>query len=157
MPRRSTSDWILEALAALLVLAIFANVAIHWEQLPDRVPSHYDASGHPNAWGIKSGIWVLPILALALYAFLTVLSGFAARFNMPLAVDRTDPEALRLLRRLVIVLKTVMLITLTYISWAAVNTSLGRARGLGPIFLPASLINIIVPAWFLLKLNRNHR
>src|ERR1700722_14046866 len=108
MPRRSTSDWILEALAALLVLAIFANVAIHWEQLPDRVPSHYDASGHPNAWGIKSGIWVLPILALALYAFLTVLSGFAARFNMPLAVDRTDPEALRLLRRLVIVLKTVM-------------------------------------------------
>jgi uncharacterized membrane protein len=135
---------------------MFATVAVYWNQLPDRVPTHFNASGNPNVWGPKGGIWILPITGVGIYVSLTVLSGFAAYFSVPFAVDRSRPEVLSLLRRTAIAMKTTMVLTFAYISWATVRTALGAATGLGPILLPVTLSVIIVPAWFLIRLRRYH-
>jgi hypothetical protein len=124
-------------------------------QLPESVPRHFNAAGAPDRWGNKAGMWTLPILGLLLYGGLSVLSRFARFYNVPFPVDRTSPDVLGLLRRFVIALKTGMLLTFAYISWAAIRTALGEANGLGRGFLPCILIGtMMVPAWFLSKLRR---
>ncbi len=126
MPKRSTLDWALETLAIALLLGMFVNVAMHWDQLPELIPRHFNAGGNPDRWGNKDGIWTLPIVGFALYCGLTVLSRFPAHFNVPFAVDRTSPEVLSLLRRPVIAIKTVMVLMFAYISWITVRAALDR-------------------------------
>ncbi|NMC28218.1 MAG: DUF1648 domain-containing protein, partial [Syntrophomonadaceae bacterium] len=60
---RSRTEIILE-LAALLGLIFQGIVLIKWwHQLPAVVPSHFGATGLPNAWGAKSSLFLLPAIA----------------------------------------------------------------------------------------------
>lgn len=50
----------------LLILLPIAAGLILWDQIPDRVPIHFDINGHPNGWGGKFfGIIGIPLILLA--------------------------------------------------------------------------------------------
>ena len=62
---------------ALLVLAYLSWITF-WalngaDRLPDRVPTHFDISGRPNAWGSPGMLWILPAVGLGLYLLMTLL------------------------------------------------------------------------------------
>jgi hypothetical protein len=56
------------------------------QRLPDRIPTHFDISGTPNAWGPPSTLWLLPIVGTALYVLITLIAHFPATFNYPVRV-----------------------------------------------------------------------
>ena len=61
-------------LPGLFVAAAFALSAAVWRRLPDEMPIHWDLAGRPNGWGGRAaGALLLPMIALALWAILTVL------------------------------------------------------------------------------------
>jgi uncharacterized membrane protein len=157
MPKRSASDWILEALAFAALAAIIVTVATHWTEIPARVPRHFGVSGAPDGWGDKNGMLLLPFTAIGLYILMTVTSRYQRLINVPMAIDRDAPEVQRLLQSMSITLKMVVLFVFAYVEWAKVNTALGRSSGLGKQFLPISLIAVFLPLGLYLQKLRKHQ
>ena len=50
-----------------IAIALVVAAALAWPALPDRIPTHFDAVGQPDAWGDRSlALWLLmPLLAVA--------------------------------------------------------------------------------------------
>lgn len=145
MPKRTTLDWVLEAVSLAVLVTIFVNLLVHWSEVPNRVPHHYGFGGNPNAWGGKGWLWATPVTAVGLYVLLTVTSRY---HSLPFTVDRKLPEVQRLLLSQSLFLKVAILLTFAYMSRTGINTALGRAQGLGPIFGPVSLAAILCPMIF---------
>ena len=61
---------VLQALIVLLLIAIFAIPAFYFGQLPEEIPSHYNASGEVDDYSGKSMIWFLPVIGLVLGALI---------------------------------------------------------------------------------------
>lgn len=155
--RRSGFDWVLEAISVASLAAIIAVVATHWNELPNIVPKHFGASGKPNGWGSKNNLWILPATAVGLYVLLTLAALYQQLINLPISVDRSRPEVRQILFRFANTLKAVILIILFYLSWASINTALGKANGLGRRSLPIILVATAVPlVYYLVKLRPYH-
>jgi uncharacterized membrane protein len=61
-------------LEAPLLLAPFIVLAIYWQQLPARVPMHWNLNGEVNRWAPKlPGLFLLPLLIVGLVALLHFL------------------------------------------------------------------------------------
>jgi uncharacterized membrane protein len=149
--KRSTFDWIGEAVALAALLGMIGLLAANWAILPDRMPTHFGASGAPNAWGSKDILWVLMFANVAAYIVMTLASRYQRLINLPIRVDRNSPEVRKLLRSMTIVLKAVMMLLLLYIAWAMVQTGLGRVEGLGAEFLPVFLAATFLPLMLFLR------
>lgn len=156
-PKRTILDWTLEGISLAILVSIFVNLAAHWSELPDRVPSHFGALGYPNAWGGKNGAWLLAIVAAGLYLLLTAASRYQRLINLPVRVDRNLPAVKKLLLTMAICLKAILTLMLAYISWAGINTALGKAQGLGPMFLPLFLAATLVPLIFFTRKLQRYR
>jgi uncharacterized membrane protein len=156
-PRRTTLDWTLEVISLAILVSIFVNLAAHWAELPDRVPRHYGALGDPNAWGGKSGLWALPVVAVGLYLLLTAASRYQRLINLPVRVDRDLPAVRKLLLTMAIWMKATIMLMFAYISWAGINTALGRTQGLGRMFLPLFLAATFAPVIFFTRKLQRYR
>lgn len=55
-----------------LLLALWGGALWYWGDLPERVPTHFDARGLPDAWGAKGFVswFLLPTIALATAALM---------------------------------------------------------------------------------------
>ena len=154
-PKRSGLDWLLEAISLAAVAVTFVITASHWAELPAQVPLHFGASGAPNGWGDKNGLWILPFVSMFLYIVLTAASRYQRLINVPFRIERDAPEVQQLLLNMSIVLKAAMTLMFAYLTWASMNAALGRSEGLGRDVLPVSLLVIFSPMiWYLLKLWR---
>src|ERR1019366_5590605 len=61
------------------------------EKLPDRIPTHFNISGQPNAWGPPEFLWFLPVVAIGLYLLMTVLGSIQfRRYNLPVPVTESN-------------------------------------------------------------------
>jgi uncharacterized membrane protein len=73
---RTRMEIILEVISVLGVLIIGINIALMWPMLPDRVPTHFGASGIPDAWGGKTSLFLLPVITLFMYGLMTMTSRY---------------------------------------------------------------------------------
>ena len=132
---------LVEAVALALLVAMFLVVSLNWSELPERMPSHYNAAGEPDRWGSKDGVWILPVVGAGLYLLMTALSRAAAsgkvRLNVPPGVDAASPEVQAEARQLLTAVKVLVMATFAFITWSRTSSP---QQGLGPAFLPAVLI-----------------
>jgi len=56
--------------SSLLIILIIAMIGVHWNDLPDQLPIHFNASGEVDNYGERSDIFFLPILASILVGLL---------------------------------------------------------------------------------------
>src|SRR5437879_13033802 len=97
LPLPSTPlDRFLLFVALVGVVCCVLPLAQSWSTLPQIVPSHFDASGRPNAYGSKSWLLLLPALSVILTAAFTILARYPHLFNYPIRV--TPENAPRLYR-----------------------------------------------------------
>lgn len=63
---------LLHALNALLLVGMFAFAATTYASLPERFPTHFDASGQPDGWSDKSplSVLMLPLVGLGCAALM---------------------------------------------------------------------------------------
>lgn len=55
------------ALALLANLALFAYLALRFDNLPDPLPMHFDSAGLPDRIESKNGIFALPIIGITIF------------------------------------------------------------------------------------------
>ena len=142
---RSRAQWFFEGLSLLLVIFMFAMVAVHWSQFPDRVPAHFGISGKPNGWHGKSFLLILPGIAAVVWIVITVAQRYPRLINIPFTINRDSPEVQSVLRSMMIAEKTTMALLFAWLMQGMVRTALGRAEGLGQGFLPLALVLIFAP------------
>jgi uncharacterized membrane protein len=137
----TTLDWIIEFAAFSFLIILIILPIIYYNQLPDTIPSHFNAAGVPDDYGGKSTLWFLPVTGVFMWVLITVVSAFPQIYNFPVKI--TPENALmqyRLASSLLRVLKTVILIIFAFLSFQTIRTAGGTASGLGKAFLPVFLI-----------------
>ena len=109
-------------------------------RLPDKIPTHFDLAGNPNAWGSPSTLWLLPVIATAIYGLITLVSFFPSAFNYPVKVTSENRPRLQALSlQMVAWLKVELAFLITWLQWsilAAVRSGHGRVSPwIVPVFL----------------------
>jgi uncharacterized membrane protein len=131
----------MEAAALVLLVSMFVMVGLSWSELPERVPSHYNAAGEPDRWGSKGSVLILPAVGANLFILLTAFSWMVDRrkvqLNVPPGVDAQSPEVQTEARQLLSAVKLLMTATFAFITWSRTSAP---EQGLGKAFLPVMLI-----------------
>ena len=137
----SSHDWVIEFLGLSFLIILIAIPLFYYNQLPERIPTHFNAAGEPDGFGGKSSLFLLPATGFFMYVLFTVLEAFPHIYNFPVSITSENAEVqYRLATRLMRILKTVILIVFSFISWMSIRTAAGNAAGLGKMFLPVFMI-----------------
>jgi uncharacterized membrane protein len=110
--------------------------------LPDRVPTHFDISGNPNAWGPPRILLLLPIVATGVYLLITVLAVLpATRINLPV---RVTPVNLPFIRQqtlnMIGWIKVEMICLFTYVQWSIIQAARSKEFHMSPLMIPMFLV-----------------
>lgn len=136
--------WLELFLLGLIAFSLWYPV-VHYPEMPLRIPTHFGASGLPDAWSNKNlgALLLLPLLSAVAYANLTFLSCWMALVDDPKKtinapkqqLARMSAERAELIRRLslvfLFVVKAVLVGMLAYLSYGQTRVALGEWRGLG--------------------------
>jgi uncharacterized membrane protein len=149
-----------QALAIPIVVTAFALVGgamavgyawWNFAEMPASIPTHFGASGRPDAWSPRSfrSVMLLPILALVMCPMLGVMACLTARAKR--AIRQSDrgvsfDAQIRFRRAMTLFLSgTVVLVTvmLTTMSIDSVRVALGRAEGLSLVGMVAAVVLVV--------------
>jgi len=114
------------------------------ERLPDRIPTHFDITGRPNAWGSPGILWILPVVGFGLYLLMTALASIQFRtFNLPVRVTEINlPFIQQKTREMVALIKTEILCLFVYIQSGIINGARVGAFRLSPAIVPVFMVAI---------------
>ena len=87
---RTSLETLLEVLTALAIITALAMTVWGYFALPAIIPTHFDASGVPNAYGGKESLLILPIISICLAVSLTFLSRYPHIYNYPSLAEETS-------------------------------------------------------------------
>ena len=150
------TDWIIEILAVVTLLAIWIVVLVNYANLPDEIPTHYNGSGEADGFSHKNEIFALPIVTTILFAGLTIINRFPHIFNYPTEIT-PDNAALqyKFMTRMIRFLKLSIAVIFLMIVLGTVATANEITNGLGKWFLPCVMALIFVPTlYFIIRSSR---
>lgn len=125
--------------------------AMHYAELPDRVPTHFGFSGRPDAWRAKSfwTVMLLPLLTLVMGVGLGGMVFFTARAKRALRFPQTKISVEAQVRfrqavaRFLGVIALLVTAMLTLGSVSSVRVGLGLDEGLSPIMMALTLVLLV--------------
>jgi uncharacterized membrane protein len=121
-----------------LLAAPFVALAIYWNDLPARVPMHWNFRGQVDGWSAKTpGIFLIPLTGLGVTVLLHILPWFDPKLR------RTSGEESRMSAILPIV-RVATLGLLDTIFFAQIATALGRNVPGGRIMITSVLVFFII-------------
>ena len=86
---RTTEATVFEVAFAIVAIIVWALIIWLVHRAPDIVPTHFDASGKPNAYGTPAGA-TIPCVILTIAAIvMMVLAYFPRHINMPFKITNT--------------------------------------------------------------------
>lgn len=151
-------DIILELITISLLLTTCAYTIVQYSNLPETVPTHFNAAGEADDFGHKSSIFIIPGIGIALYLLLFILNKYPHKHNY--MVNITEENALKNYRFSNRVLRFVNLFCvalMAYITFIIVKSSEGQEFTIGQWFLPviigSSVVLPIVLFIYMRKLN----
>lgn len=118
MKKLSYTVWqkITEILSAIVIIATLAALISYWPQIADKIPSHYNSAGQPDAWSNKNMLIALAIVQVVLFIGITVLSLFPKIWNIPVAVSEAGKQRMILkTRTMICTMKLLLVIGFSYI------------------------------------------
>jgi uncharacterized membrane protein len=153
------TDWIIEFVAFLFFIIMIGLPLIYSGKLPERIPVHFNFAGVPDGYGTVVTLWILPVTGAIMYLGMTILQAYPHIYNYP--VEITSENILiqyKLAVRLIRILKTLILVIFSFISYKTIKTALGNSAGLGKAFLPVFLLLTfgIIIIYFVRSLNNRH-
>lgn len=145
LPKTATETWL--DVAAWLFVAIGLALAIgYYPDLPEQIPTHFNAAGEADKFGSKNTIFLLPVLSLVLVAGIIFLMRFPHKFNY---LGKITPEnAESEYRRMRVGLRTVNVLTsllFLVITWDILRAANGESKGLSVWFWLVFILTVTAP------------
>jgi len=131
--------WPLEILALAFAVAPLLILLWAYDSLPERIPMHFGITGRADRWDSKSQAWIIPLIAILMYAGLSVITGtwpFLQGLSVPV------PDSLQPL----VAMKPGILMLFTYVIRMMVRIARGQAERLHPLALYGLLLFSLAPA-----------
>ena len=120
-----------------LLVLIWGFTLIHFNDLPEEIPIHYNAKGVPDGFDTRIHIWGLPLIATLLFLLLGGLQ------------KRTGIQKIEL--KLLQWMQLLILGTFTYIQLQTFFVAVNKSNGLGGWFLPTVVIGFLAPIFWVIK------
>jgi uncharacterized membrane protein len=137
-------------LEAPLLLAPFIVLAIYWQQLPARVPMHWNLNGEVNRWAPKlPGLFLLPLLIVGLVALLHFLPRLDPKLQKTDGVQGRMGTGLAATR-------LAMLLLLDIIFYMQIAISLGWEVNVVRVVVVATLVFFAIIGNYLGTLRANY-
>ncbi len=138
-------DKALELATLLAIVAIFIQIILHYGELPDRIPHHFNAAGEPDAWGSKLLILAIPVIAVGLYYLLRLLYRHRHWSNYPVKITEENAEqqytlAIRLMRAVNLIVQLLLLFVLIWI----IRVGLGKSAAPANYLVLVLTISLVV-------------
>ena len=77
----TTTDKAIELLCWISIMAIWLLTIISYTNLPDIIPTHYNAEGDVDGFGGKRMILIEPFIATVIFFGMTILNKFPHTYN----------------------------------------------------------------------------
>ena len=120
-----------------LLVLMWGFTLIHFNDLPEEIPIHYNAKGVPDGYDTRIHIWGLPLIATLLFLLLNSLQ------------KRTGIQPIEL--QLLQWMQLLILGTFTYIQLQTFFVAVNKSNGLGGWFLPIVVISFLAPIFWVIK------
>lgn len=148
---------VIEGVCVLSLLGAALFMLINYNDLPNRIPSHFGFSGKVDGWGGKGVLFVLLIANIGLYALLAVLGKFPHTFNYLCEITEENAKfQYTNARTLIRLIKMEISLILTYLLCISILVAKGKAEGVGIAFLPIVLMALFgTLAFFIIRMIRN--
>ena len=154
LPKTTTEVW-LDVASWLFVSIDFALALAHYSDLPEQIPTHFNAAGEADKFGSKNTIFLLPAISFVLVGVFVLLSKFPHKFNY---LNKITPEnaafeyqRMRIMLRVVNVLTSLMFLV---INWDILRAASGAAKGLSVWFWMVFILLAVVPPVVMLGWSR---
>jgi uncharacterized membrane protein len=142
-----TVDVIVDGISITLLILMWCYCIINYMELPETIPTHFNAVGEPDSYGSKQTIWLIPIIATVLYIVMFILNKYPHIHNY--MVNITEENALKNYRfstRTLRVVNFLCVLLMTYITYIIVESAFGKQFNLGTWFIPVVIgVSIILP------------
>ena len=144
----------IEIITVAVLVTMLGHLIIAWGNIPDQIPSHYNAAGVVDAYSGKGMILIMPIVGAGLYILMTVISFFPSVWNTPVKItEKNYLFVYQNIRSLLGFTKLALVITFAYITY-----KMAKAESLGPEFLPFTLVALFVPMiWYIVKIAKGNK
>jgi uncharacterized membrane protein len=137
-------------LEALLLVAPFVALIVFWNQLPARIPVHWDWRGQIDNWGSKvPGLLVAPLAGLGVVVLLRILPWFDPKLRRRSSVEGRMPVVLPIVRIATLCLLDALL-------FVQIATSLGHSIPGGRIVMICVVVFFVVLGNYLGNLRPNY-
>jgi len=143
----SMADKLIEAVSVIILLIIFFLPQYYYNDLPAKIPIHFNISGQPNNYAGKVLIWLLPFISLIFYLGFIILKRMPHILNYPAhsKLDKNKEQnkiSIRILRYLLL----VVLASFLYLVYGTINVALQQWEGIGsmPVIIIVLLILLIL-------------
>ena len=118
------------------------------QQLPARIPIHFDVSGHPDGWGSSAMLLILPAITIINYLLFTVVTQFPGAFKYPVKVTSMNRRRMQSLALdMMAWLKLEIVGLLTWIQWVTIATARQPDKPI-PAMAPAALVVVFATVLF---------
>jgi uncharacterized membrane protein len=138
-----------KALEAIGVALLAVLIGITWNAmhgpnpLPQRIPTHFNAMGEPDARGSPASLWLLPMVGASLYLLISLVALVPSSFHFPvraMPANRLRLEALTI--RMMAWVKVELVCLFLYIQWSIIQ-SVGQGHAaLSPVVVPIFLVAV---------------
>ena len=123
----------------ILLLLPFVVIAVYWNQLPEELPSHWNAAGEVDDYSRKGFIvFLMPVIAICTYLLL-----LAVPYIDPKRKTSSGQKALRVFR-LVTPLLMLAIFAIIFAKWLGYDFHIGRPLTLSLILLFFILGNYLI-------------
>lgn len=136
-------DQMLEGIAILFVLVMVCLPLVAFQELPETIPTHFNASGEADGYGSRYTLLILPVIGSLMFAGLLVLNKYPHVFNYPEEI--TEANAAKHYRngtKLIRWINLIIVVSFSFIEWRVIRSASQGQGSLGPYFLPVFLTAI---------------
>ncbi len=139
-------DLLIDLLGLLGLAFLLGLPLIHFNSLPDEIPTHFGSGGQPDGYSGKGVIWAISFLIFAVYLLLYFFNRYPHYSNFPVKITQENAERqYRYFLRMNRLLRAAISCSFAWVIWKMIQVAKGNASGLGPWFLPVFLAGIFLP------------
>jgi len=137
-------------LEIVMLAAPFIVLAIYWNDLPSRIPVHWNIRGEIDGWSGKiPGLFLLPLTMLGVVTLLHILPRFDPRLQRTTGAESRMPAVLPIIR-------VAFLALFNTIFFVQIGASLGKTVAAGRIIMTCVLLFFVVLGNYLGNVRPNY-
>jgi uncharacterized membrane protein len=157
--QKTAFDYLVGLFALGLVLLQVYLVFQHWQFLPERIPTHYNFAGVPDAHGSKTTLLFLPLIGAGLFVMLTVVGLNPQSMNLPVKVTEENRELVYAQAvRFIHFLRLLIGVLFGYLIWGTIQVGMGNQAQLDSRIL-FGLLGVLglVMVWFFARIPKRNK